>query len=309
MAKKKKAVRRGKSAELRFLEDLDLVGADYNNPQALLAWMIRYGYHHLFGITAEEAAKIDPASKLWRGMIAYAQTFWARGTGTEADGKIGPVGAAVMASPRCGCPDVEDPARANAGLVKIDEDCQRAIKVRAAFDGVKGISVELAESEWYRGFDVTAQVCNIGTIKVDSTNEAHVWAKMGRTGRGVLAYQWYPTGCGNFPKNGGVCDQSRDWGRAYWFATNLHETGHALGLSHGELYNDVMGFKITEAWDDWQANDKKRLIRRYGPAMTDPVDPPPIPGPTRIVIRGTQVVEDSSGSALGRFISVHEPEV
>ncbi len=246
------------------------VSGDMSDPVLRRAWLIRYGYHHLVGLDETEAERLDPQSSEMRAMMAAAQSKFVARYGREPDGITGPVTERELGAPRCGHPDHRPFDQ--AGALKWSDVCNDRLQIRAALDGIRGISVEQAESLWYRVWEVNRATCGVNFVKVDSTSEAHSWCQVGNTGAGVLAYQYYPTSCGSLPTNGGVYSSSTNWDAELFFTTALHEEGHKLGLDHGEI-DEVMYYRINKRVTDWRPGDKQRLIRRYGEPDGTPVTP------------------------------------
>jgi hypothetical protein len=246
---------------------LGVAGLDMSNPDNRKKWLIRYGYNHLLGVSAEEVQRMDPQAGPLRAMLANAQAKFVGAWGREPDGITGPVTESEFAKPRCGYPDHFPP---QAGVAKWSDACKNDLKVRAALDGIRGLDVETAEALFYAVWEENVRVCDVGFSRVDDTREAHSWCQMRRLPNGVLAQQFYPTSCNSFPKSGGDYNINVTWNVPLFFTTSLHEEGHKLGLNHGDI-DEVMYFRINKRVQHWTPGDIERLVRRYG----QPKDSPP----------------------------------
>ena len=165
------------------------------NPANRLAYLIRYGYHHLVGLEPDDALFLDEKSAIFRVMLQAFQTKFVHKQGRESDGVVGPVTEREMQLPRCGHPDHYPFGQ--AGVRKWGDECKNELVVRAALDGIKGMDVSEAEEIWYGVWDVNVATCDVGFVRGDDTRLAHSWAEMQSLPSGVLAQQYYPTSCGS----------------------------------------------------------------------------------------------------------------
>lgn len=198
--------------------------------------------------------------------------------------------------PRCGVPDFVRPAE--AGVCKWP-----MLKVTAAhrIEGLNPLASEVERSVWLEALAAWNAVCGLQLTYIEDMN-ANIYANIGSTDPGVLAYSYLPCGASQSTRLAQVYNRATNWSRNLLLNVVIHEIGHAIGLDHGprgSIMQPTANGSITapQAWDIDQ------VVSRYG-KRTAPPEPPVDPGtPTP---QGPRIVVGSDLKA-GEYVLVPAP--
>lgn len=287
----------GQVVEAAGQNQLELRAEPLNLATATLAaqYLVQFGF-----LAWDVAHRVDPnafqnALKAFQGFFDLPQT----GALTSPDLNI-------MATPRCGVPDMVDPTNpAHAHFVALPQFAQQNLS-RWQKKGLKyyigtyvkslGKSDQVAiHAGIWKAWD---GVCGIHAERTLTSNDADViiGAGRGRTsgfdgpGR-ILAWAELPPGDDRqlrlmFDDDETFVASANQRG-ILLFNTGCHEVGHNLGLGHSNVSTALMAptYNPGVAVPQWN-DDIQRVIARYGEDVpaTEPPKPDPQPGATDYVI-------------------------
>jgi hypothetical protein len=183
--------------------------------------------------------------------------------------------------PRCGVPDFA----MSAGVCKWP-----MLKVTAAhrIEGLNPLASEIEKAVWLEALAAWNAVCGLSLTYTDDMASANIYANVGSTDPGVLAYSYLPCGATPSTRLAQVYNRATNWSRNLLLNVAIHELGHAIGLDHGPrgcIMQPTANGSITSP-QEW---DIAEVVSRYGkpkePPLSPPVPQPPLPpnGP-RIVL-------------------------
>jgi hypothetical protein len=186
--------------------------------------------------------------------------------------------------PRCGLPDFVRSPEA-AGVCKWP-----MLKVTTAqrISGLNPLAAEVELRCWRQALANWNAVCGLELSLIDAFEMANIYAQVGNTEAGVLAYSYLP--CGATPKTRlqQVYNRATNWSEKLLLQVITHELGHAIGLDHGPqgaLMQPTASGTILKP----QAWDINQVQSRYGrpkPKPTPDPDPVPTPEGTTLTIGG-----------------------
>lgn len=170
--------------------------------------------------------------------------------------------------PRCGVPDFA----MSAGPCKWP-----MLRVTAShrLEGLNPLADEVERSVWLEAMAAWNAVCGIVLTFSEDMASANIYANVGSTDPGVLAYSYLPCGASPTTRLAQIYNRSTNWSRALLLNVAIHEIGHAIGLDHGprgSIMQPTANGSITAP----QAWDINEVVSRYG-KPTAPPQPPPVP--------------------------------
>lgn len=190
-----------------------------------------------------------------------------------------------LSKPRCGVPDF---VRSEAGMCRWSfPDVTFAHRL----ESLKPLSSEIERQLCEQALYAWNTVCGIRLSLIDSMNSANIYAQVGSTGSGVLAWSYLP--CGTTTKQTRlqqVYNKSTTWNYNLLLNVLIHEIGHALGLDHGPA-GSVMQPTASGSVIRPQKWDIDQSVARYGKPQPVPQPPPtpPTPGQPLIIVPNTLI--------------------
>jgi hypothetical protein len=153
-------------------------------------------------------------------------------------------------------------------------------------------------------FDAWEAVANIDFLQIGDGGEA--FNSAGTSGQirvgahafdgpsGTLAHGYFPPNNGTTAAGDIHFDSAEDWDIGFAgpgfdiFQVMAHEIGHAIGLNHTGVANQLMNSGYSEAFSGPQADDIAGAQFLYGAPVE--IDPEPVPEPGTFLLLGAGVV-------------------
>jgi hypothetical protein len=180
--------------------------------------------------------------------------------------------------PRCGVPDFVRPQDA-----KVCKWPMLNVTTAHRLEGLNPLSSEVERAVWREALAAWNAVCGLVLSQIDDMNRANIYANVGSTSSGVLAYSYLPCGANNNTRLAQVYNKATNWSRNLLLNVAIHEIGHAIGLDHGPS-NSVMAPTASGAVLRPQKWDIDQVVARYGKPKPRPEPPQPEPTGPKIVI-------------------------
>lgn len=184
--------------------------------------------------------------------------------------------------PRCGVPDFVRPAE--AGLCKWP---MMRVTASHRIEGLNPLAAEIEKAVWLEALAAWNAVCGIELTYIEDMGQANIYANVGPTDPGVLAYSYLPCGANQNTRLAQIYNRATNWSRALLINVVIHELGHAIGLDHGprgSIMQPTANGSIT-APQQW---DIDQVISRYGkrtvPTPQPPTNPPEPPTGIRLLV-------------------------
>lgn len=242
-----------------------------------IEWLNRYGY--LEGLPTVQGV-VNAVKK-------FQKTY-----GITIDGLVGQRSLRAMSAKRCGCPDFypkglrKRSQKMRGGGVSPWGKRNLAVYVR---EFIPGFDRQHQIDAMERAFSELASIANVHITRISNPRDADIIIGVGR-GRGdqfdgpsgTLAYtylrrQWDLQRQGPIPL---LFDADENWstepvGAGIWyFIVLLHELLHVAGdMEHSRVMSALMAPTYNPRLSGLvEPDDKSRLIRQFGPAVT-PVEP------------------------------------
>lgn len=180
--------------------------------------------------------------------------------------------------PRCGVPDFVRPAE--AGVCKWPMlDVTTAHRI----EGLNPLDAATERAVWKEALAAWNAVCGLRLSLIDDMDRANIYANVGSTGAGVLAYSYLPCGASQSTRLAQVYNRATNWSRNLLLNVAIHEIGHAIGLDHGPS-NSIMAPTANGSVTSPQSWDVQQVVSRYGKPKPQPEPPTPEPTGPKIVI-------------------------
>ena len=201
--------------------------------------------------------------------------------------------------PRCGLPDLVRPESAG--------DCKWPmldVTTSHKISGLNPLAAEVEHRLWLQALANWNNVCGLSLTFTDRFDGANIYAQVGSTGSGVLAYSYLPCGANRNTRLQQVYNRATNWSEKLLLQVITHEIGHAIGLDHGPqgaLMQPTANGAITapQSWDIGQVQS------RYGKPSPQPPTPEPHPVPPTGAI--LNIGSDLAAGAY-RLVPVNQPE-
>lgn len=196
--------------------------------------------------------------------------------------------------PRCGVPDFARPAE--AGVCKwpmLDVTASHRI------EGLNPLAAEIERAVWLEALAAWNAVCGLRLTFIEDMSRANIYANVGSTDPGVLAYSYLPCGATPSTRLAQVYNRATNWTRNLLLNVAIHEIGHAIGLDHGPrgcIMQPTANGSITRP-QQW---DIDQVVSRYG----KPTEPPPQPNPPSPPAPTGQRIVLGSDIKAGHYILV-----
>lgn len=277
------SVTKGKTELLRRIKS-DEVGDQLSDRERVHAinYMSFFGY-----LTAELLKNVDYGAVL--SQIKKMQKWF----GLKVDGVLGPKTFRVLATPRCGCPDIIDKDNdVHIQYVRMQEVAAANLakwrKHKLTYyiaQHVSGISKSGQEAILANAWDAWSDICGIGIQRTRSAADADIVIGTGSGVRhkfdgqgGTLAWAYLPNGQDRqllmrFDLAETWTTNVQDRG-ILLFNVACHEFGHLLGLQHSRKKRALMAPYYNPGIARPQADDDiPRAVARYGkPENKTPTD-------------------------------------
>lgn len=199
---------------------------------------------------------------------------------------------ANLMMPRCGLPDLVRGPEA-AGQCKWP---MLGVTTSHKISGLNPLAAEVEHRLWLQALANWNEVCGLSLSFTSDFDRANIYAQVGSTGSGVLAYSYLPCGAKPTTRLQQVYNRATNWSERLLLQVITHEIGHAIGLDHGPsgaLMQPTASGTITKP----QSWDIREVQSRYGKPTPKP-DPGPGPGP---IPPGGTLINIGSDLAAGNY--------
>ncbi len=198
--------------------------------------------------------------------------------------------------PRCGVPDFVRPAE--AGICKWP---MLIVTAAHRIEGLNPLDAAIERAVWLEALAAWNAVCGLVLTYSEDMN-AKIYANVGSTDPGVLAYSYLPCGATPTTRLAQIYNRATNWSRNLLLNVAIHEIGHAIGLDHGPR-GSIMQTTANGSITRPQAWDIAEVVKRYGNPSEQPTPPVPPGTPTP---SGPRIVLGSDMKA-GEYVLVPAP--
>jgi len=289
-------------------------------------------------VSEDELDKLTLTDEVVKKAVASYQDFLAEtldglamrehGRVSIPDGEVGPATLALFSVPRCGCPDYQDPRKAEeaGGSGSWPQGCYDRPDIHEVHYTVDKRRMSRSESEWLIVRNMVLEAyAKVGVLLVEvelgsSSNIDTEWRVLRGSTIGLAEFNngscrdnvFCYVDPGFWPNNDDMAD--------LW----CHELGHNMNLPHtrgGIMNPTLIGGGRFNGWTERDPSTP-RLRRFFGgepiprnlwwwDEKPEPPSPPgpPAPPPSGIWIDGSLSVKNKDGKSLGEFIVVPKPKV
>ena len=208
------------------------------------------------------------------------------GRAAKTDGSYGPATAALMAQPRCDCPDFQLPNESAAMEVAFPESCRQEITrfeymSRQGSGGIKGQTPDRVKEAFQLSGDIIEESVKI-KFRVDESlfSRANQYVYAAPLGENVLGDQYLSRGSCNDRLRGRMSNAFDYSNYSLLVAVLVHELMHAIGVGHVNDVNATQNPYITRQVISRQGRLHEvdiQLLENIGYERIQNLDEPDVP--------------------------------